>query len=109
MSESYAEKFMEHLKENYTPEEYKVALENILNNYMSEDDIKDFCEHEGYEEALKEDYFVTVEFSGAITYHVKASSEEEARDIGQDLYEQENPHSLINNINDAEISAEIDY
>ena len=108
MNETYATKLMDYLRENYTVEECREVLENILNNYMSEDDIKDFCEREGYEEALQEEYSVTVEFSGSITYHVKASSRQEAIEIGEDMYEQENSYSLVDNIDDYEVSAEID-
>ena len=108
MNETYATKLMNYLRENFTGENYRAILENILTNYMSEDDVRDFCEHEGYEEALQEEYSVTVEFSGSITYHVKASSRQEAIEIGEDMYEQENSYSLVDNINDYEVSAEID-
>lgn len=108
MSKSYAEKFTEHLKENCTAEERQKILESVLTNYMSDDEVRDLCERAGYEEAIQEDYSVTVEFSGSVTYRINASSEEEAKGIGQDMYEEENPYSLVNKIDDFEISAEID-
>lgn len=95
-----AEKLLNYIKENYTEAEYKKIAENLLENYLSEDEVRDFIENEGYEECLIKEYTINIEFIGNTIYHVNATSQEEAEEIAMEMFDGENYSTIIDAIDD---------